>query len=81
MARGPRTSISTRVDTGIRDVSGALDVYRERLRGGELAIDSTATLWEMIEIMESSLQTIQDRRPELALHTLLKGMFDNVEKG
>ena len=65
-----------RVDAGIRDVSGALDVYRERIRGGELAIDSTATLWEMIETMQASLATIQDRRPELAVHTLLKGMFD-----
>jgi hypothetical protein len=69
-----------RVDAGIRDISGALDVYRERIRGGELAIDSTSSLWEMIETMELSLQTIQDRRPELAVHTLLKGMFDNMEK-
>ena len=70
-----------RVDAGIRDVSAALDGYRERLRGGELIINSTSSLWEMIEIMEASLQTIQDRRPELALHTMLKGMFDNVKKG
>ena len=40
-----------RVDAGIRDVSGALDGYRERIRGGELIIDSTSTLWEMIEMM------------------------------
>jgi hypothetical protein len=70
-----------KVDTGIRDVSGALDVYRERIRGGELAIDSTSTLWEMIEIMQASLATIQHRRPELALHTLMKGMFDNMKGG
>lgn len=47
-----------KVDAGIRDVSGALDVYRDRLRGGqgELAIDSTAKLWEMIETMRPRLR-------------------------
>jgi hypothetical protein len=68
-------------DAGLRDVGAALDVNRERIRGGELAIDSTSSLWEMIEIMEASLDTIVDRRPELALHTLTKQILDNLEKG
>jgi hypothetical protein len=31
-------------------------------------------------MMQASLATIEDRRPELALHTLTKHMLDNMEK-
>jgi hypothetical protein len=77
----PEDLVLEKWDAGIRDISGALDVYRERIRGGELAIDSTSSLWHMIEQMQTALATIGDRRPELAVHTLMKHMFDNMEKG
>jgi hypothetical protein len=48
-----------KLDVGIRDVSDALDIYRERVRGGELAIDSTATLMEMIEMMQADIPTFE----------------------
>ena len=70
-----------RVDAGIRDISGALDVYRERIRGGELAIDfDRVALGDDRDHGRLAFQTIQDRRPELAVHTMLKHMFDNEQK-
>jgi hypothetical protein len=66
-----------KVDAGIRDVSGALEIYRERLGLGELAIDSTASLWEMIERTRTSNERIQELRAELAVHTLTEHMLRN----
>jgi hypothetical protein len=48
-----------KVDVGLRDASGALDILRERLRGGELVIDSTATLMEMIETMSNNVPRLE----------------------
>lgn len=70
-----------KVDTGIRDVSDALDIYRERLREGELVIDSTATLWEIIEMMQASISTIHDYRSQLAMHSLTKHIMGNLKQG
>ena len=68
-------------DVRLRDVSDALDIYRERLRGhGELIVNSTATLWEMIERMQLSISAIQDQRGRLAMHSLMKHVMGNMAK-